>query len=347
MKFLSFLVLYTLPFIIISTSVYSSLSKKKPIFSAVILSPTVEIIDTEITEKDLGNKIIHFPECEVDITSIAWRDILTLGFRFKTLSLEQFAILQELFIATNTTNNEFNLPYSYMVKVMFHPQGTEKTDIEIILRDNIRLIFHVPLQERFHEAFCEIMNKKIRFMKKGIAGDIRDMIKWLIELKGFEVVLEIKASTSQDNPDIMTLRKLDKLVADYQGIISSSKAAIKEIETSVKSYQSDVKEMFEPMDKVVDKIEQTSRRKKKIEAKLAEIENLNKEEQMNRLRQMMKQEKEEMLKTIESKKSSLTEHLANRLILAIKKKNYVKLHKINTMFPEKDNKDKVITNTTK
>ena len=58
---------------------------------------------------------------------------------------------------------------------------------------------------------------------------------------------------------------------------------------------------------------------------------------------MMNQEKEEMLKTIENKKSSFTEHLANKLRAAIKKKNYVKLQKINIMFPDKDKKDKVIT----
>lgn len=347
MKFLSFLILYTLPFIIISTSVYSSLSDTKPTFPEVIPSPSVELIDTEITEEDLENKIIHFTECEVDITSIAWKNIFNFGFRFKTLSLEQFASLQELFIAANTTNNEFYLPYSHMLKVLFHPQGTEKTDIEILLKDNMRLIFHVPLHQRFHEPFCEIMNNKIRFMKTKIANYIRNMIFWLIELKGFNVVLDVITSNSKDDPDIMTLRKLDKLAADYQRIINSSKGTIKEIETNVKSYRGDIKELFEAMNKVVDKIAQTSRRKNKTQAKLAEIENLNKEEQINRLKQIMKQEKEEMLKTIESKKSSFTEHLANKLIQAIKKKNYVKLHKINIMFPDKDNKDKVITNTAK
>lgn len=347
MKFLSFLVLYTLPFIIISTSVYSSLSGIKPNFASLIPSPSVEIIDTEITEKDLKNKIIHFPECEVDITSIAWRDILGFGFRFKTLSLEQFAILQENFIAVNTTNNEFSLPYNFMLQVVFYPQGTKKADIEIILKDNKKVVFHVPLEERFHEPFCEIMNKKIQYMKQRIEFDIREMIKWLTELKGFDFVLEIITSTSQDNPNRIAVGKLYELIDNYQGVMGSRKAAIKEIETNMKNYKSDAKEMFEPMNKVVDKINQTTRRKKKIEAKLAEIANLNKEEQLDRLKQMMKQEKEEMLKTIESKKSSFTEHLANKLILAIKKKNYVKLHKINTMFPGKDNKDKVITNTSK
>ena len=212
MKFLSFLVLYTLPFITISTSVHSYLSRRKPTFSSTISSSYIQIGYTELSSEK-GKKIERFPECEIDQASISVPNDPNLSLRFKSpLSEEQFLMLQQTFVLIDKSTNQFDLPYSYMSEVRCQPSSVLERDLDIYLKDRTKVTFHLVFTQEVLKTFDlkTLFNKKIEHIRKKVPSKIRNILMWLTELKAYKTLLQ--TISQKNNPNKLTLKKIEKLI---------------------------------------------------------------------------------------------------------------------------------------
>lgn len=305
MKFYLFLILSTLPFLTLSTS----LSTKKPSFSRIISSSFINI-----TYPDKNNpNTVRFPACEIDESTVISKDYPNLFIRFKSpLSDEQSLTFSKTFFLFDKTKNEYELPYSYLktVKCIYDNSGTREATLDLFLLNKKQISFHLVLNEEQEKIFdlTNIILDKIDYVNNKVPTKIKQLILSVGELKAYTSLFQMFSPNKNANK--LTLSKLENIVGSYFTLVDKSTVHAQNLEIRADRLEKERDTIAYEIQKLKDKVNKAKISKTETQSKLNEIINLSQEEQVQRLQRMLNQKQEIILNKIEQKKTNISEHFA-------------------------------------